>query len=97
MALFAEMRRRNVLKVALLYIIAAWLILWFVLNTSEVLGLPLWADMAAGIALLVGFPIALLFAWTYEITPAGLRKAVDVEQTQSAEQHRHVPPGDAQG
>jgi zinc protease len=83
MALFAEMRRRNVLKVALLYIIAAWLILWFVLNTSEVLGLPLWADMAAGIALLVGFPIALLFAWTYEITPAGLRKAVDVEQTQS--------------
>ena len=83
MALFAEMRRRNVLKVALLYIIAAWLILWFVLNTSEVLGLPPWADMAAGITLLVGFPIALLFAWTYEITPAGLRKAVDVEQTQS--------------
>ena len=83
MALFAEIRRRNVLKVAVLYIIAGWLILWFVLNTGSVLGLPPWADTAAAIILLIGFPIALLFAWTYEITPAGLRKAVDVDQTQS--------------
>ncbi|MGI9201905.1 MAG: M16 family metallopeptidase, partial [Woeseiaceae bacterium] len=83
MALFAELRRRNVIKVALLYIIAGWLILWFVLNAGEALGLPSWAGLFAGLALLIGFPVALLFAWTYEITPAGLRKAVDVDQTQS--------------
>ena len=83
MALFAEIRRRNVLKVAVLYIIAGWLVLWFVLNAGSVLGLPPWADTAATIILLIGFPVALLFAWTYEITPAGLRKAVDVDQTQS--------------
>ena len=83
MALFAEIRRRNVLKVAVLYIIAGWLILWFVLNAGLALGLPPWADTAAAVILLLGFPVALLFAWTYEITPAGLRKAVDVDQTQS--------------
>ena len=83
MALFGELRRRNVLKVALLYVIASWLILWFVINTGEVLGLPAWTDVFVGLLLLIGFPVALLFAWTYEITPAGLRKAVSVDQTQS--------------
>ena len=72
MALFAEIRRRNVLKVAVLYIIAGWLILWFVLNTGTVLGLPTWADTAAAIILLLGFPVALLFAWTYERTESSL-------------------------
>lgn len=83
MALFAELRRRNVVKVALLYVIAGWLVLWFVLNAGAALGLPPWAETFAGVALLIGFPVALLFAWTYEITPAGLRKAVEVDQTQS--------------
>ncbi len=83
MALFAELRRRNVLKVALLYVVASWLTLWFVDVTSEALELPLWSYTALLIALAVGFPIALLFAWTYEITPTGLKKAVDVDQTQS--------------
>ena len=83
MALFAELRRRNVVKVALLYIIAGWLVLWFVLNAGDALGLPPWADTFATVVLLIGFPVAVLFAWTYEITPAGLRKAVDVDQTQS--------------
>ncbi len=83
MALFAELRRRNVLKVALLYVIASWLILWFVRNTGEVLGMPPNADAITLVILTIGFPIALLFAWTYEITPAGLKKSVEVEQTQS--------------
>ncbi|MEM7430460.1 MAG: pitrilysin family protein [Pseudomonadota bacterium] len=83
MALFAELRRRNVLKVALLYVIASWLALWFVQNTGDVLGMPPWAYSATLIALTIGFPIALAFAWMYEITPAGLKKSVDVDQTQS--------------
>ena len=83
MALFAELRRRNVLKVALLYVIASWLILWFVDVTSEALELPLWSYTALLVVLAIGFPITLLFAWTYEITPTGLKKAIDVDQTQS--------------
>ena len=83
MALFAELRRRNVLKVALLYAVASWLILWFVQNTADVLGLPTWADLFLKLLLLIGFPVVLLFAWAYEITPGGLRKATAVDQTQS--------------
>ncbi|MGI9270235.1 MAG: M16 family metallopeptidase [Woeseiaceae bacterium] len=83
MALFAELRRRNVLKVALLYAIASWLILWFVQNTGEVLGMPSWSYVFVVSVLAIGFPVAMLFAWTYEITPSGLRKAIEVDQTQS--------------
>jgi zinc protease len=83
MALFAELRRRNVLKVALIYGIASWLILWFVKSSGDALGLPGWTDLFLMLLLAIGFPVALLFAWTYEITPGGLRKAVEVDQTQS--------------
>ena len=53
MAVFAELRRRNVLKVALLYVIASWLILWFVDVTREALELPLWSYTALLIALAI--------------------------------------------
>ena len=83
MALFAELRRRNVFKVALLYAVASWLIVWFVGAIQPDITLPSWTDTFVLAVLAAGFPVALLFAWTYEITPAGLKKAVDVEQTQS--------------
>lgn len=83
MALFAELRRRNVLKVALLYLIASWLVLWFVVNAGEALGLPVWAETFTQVTLAIGLPIALVFAYFYEITPGGLRKAASVDQTQS--------------
>jgi zinc protease len=83
MAVFAEIRRRNVLKVAMLYAVASWLILWFAKHTGEVLGLPAWGEKFLWLVIAIGFPVALLFAWTYEFTPSGLKKAVDVDQTQS--------------
>ncbi len=83
MALFAELRRRNVFKVALLYAIASWLVLWFIEHTGEVLGLPGSTELFLILLLLIGAPVALCFAWTYEITPTGLRKAADIDQTQS--------------
>jgi zinc protease len=83
MALLAELRRRNVLKVALLYVVSSWLIIWFVGAIESEVVLPVWTDTFVLFVLAVGFPVALLFAWTYEITPAGLKKAADVDQTQS--------------
>ena len=61
MALFSELRRRNVLKVALLYLIASWLVLWFVLNAGEALGLPPWFGPKRWslCCSAVGFPVAL--------------------------------------
>ncbi len=83
MALFAEMRRRNVFKVALLYAVLSWLIVWFVGAVQSEVTVPVWTETFTYFVLAIGFPIALWFAWTYEITPVGLKKAVDVDQTQS--------------
>ena len=83
MALFAELRRRNVFKVALLYAVASWLIIWFVGAIQSEVALPAWTNTFVLFVIAVGFPVSLQFAWTYEITPAGLKKAIDVEQTQS--------------
>ncbi|MDJ0814500.1 MAG: pitrilysin family protein [Woeseiaceae bacterium] len=83
MAVFAEMRRRNVFKVALLYAVLAWLVVWFVGAIQSEVTVPTWTEAFVFFVLIVGFPVALWFAWTYEITPVGLKKAVDVDQTQS--------------
>ncbi|MBT8081642.1 MAG: insulinase family protein [Gammaproteobacteria bacterium] len=83
MSLFSELRRRNVFKVALLYAVASWLLVWVVRRSVDGLGLSPWISDYMLLLLAVGFPVALIFAWTYEITPAGLQKAVAVDQTQS--------------
>ena len=83
MALFSELRRRNVLKVALLYALASLLIFWLVVGALVPLGAPVWANEFVLLVLLIGYPVALIFAWSYEITPSGLRKSLDVDQTQS--------------
>ena len=72
MALFAEMRRRNVFKVALLYAVMSWLVVWFVGAIQSEVTVPVWTEKFMFFVLIVGFPVALWFAWTYEITPAGL-------------------------
>ncbi|MDJ0748054.1 MAG: pitrilysin family protein [Woeseiaceae bacterium] len=83
MSVFSELRRRNVFKVALLYVVASWLLVWIVGHLVEGIGLSSWVADYVLLLLAIGFPVALIFAWTYEITPAGLQKAVDVDQTQS--------------
>ncbi len=83
MSLFSELRRRNVFKVALLYAVASWLLVWIVSHLVDGVGLSPWIADYVLLLLAIGFPVALIFAWTYEITPAGLQKAVDVDQTQS--------------
>jgi len=83
MGLYSEMRRRNVFKVAAVYVIAAWLVVRGSEYLIPKLGFPGWAYEFVVVILLVGLPVALFFAWAYEVTPAGLKKAVDVDQTQS--------------
>jgi len=83
MALFSELRRRNVLKVALLYSLASLLIIWLVGGALISIGAPEWANEFVLLVLVIGFPVALIFAWAYEITPSGLKKSLDVDQTQS--------------
>ncbi len=83
MSLFSELRRRNVLKVALLYAFASALILWIVDRAISGFVMPAWTNQFVLLLLVIGLPVALIFAWVYEITPQGIRKGVDVDQTQS--------------
>ena len=83
MSLFTELRRRNVFKVALLYAVASWLLVWIIGHLVDGLGLSAWVSDYVLLLLVIGLPVALIFAWVYEITPMGLQRAVDVDQTQS--------------
>lgn len=83
MSLFSELRRRNVFKVLAVYLLAGWMIVKLLHHLHPLLGLPHWIEKLVGLVLLVGLPLALYFAWIYEITPVGLKKAVEVDQTQS--------------
>ncbi len=83
MSLYSELRRRNVFKVASLYLVASLLLVWLTSVARAQFGLPFWAEEFVIILLVVGFPVAVIFAWVYEITPSGLQKAIDVDQTQS--------------
>jgi zinc protease len=83
MSLFSELRRRNVFKVLLVYLIAGWLIIKLLHHLHPVIGLPHWIEKLVGLILIVGLPLAMYFAYIYEFTPVGLKKTVDVGQTQS--------------
>src|SRR4249920_923497 len=71
---FEELKRRNVVRVAILYAIVGWLILQVATSVMPSLGIPPWAVSLVVILVIVGFPIALILAWAYEITPVTGRK-----------------------
>jgi TolB-like protein/Flp pilus assembly protein TadD len=83
MGLVSELRRRNVFRMAVLYAVAAWL----VMQVAEVLialaKLPDWIGQTTLILLAVGFPIALIFSWVYELTPEGISLEKDVAAAES--------------
>jgi TolB-like protein len=79
----SELKRRNVFKVATAYAIVGWLIIQIVTAIEEPLSLPDWFDTATIILVFIGFPIALIIAWAFELTPDGLKKSVEVEATKS--------------
>ena len=81
MRLVSELKRRNVLRMAVLYAVAAWLIVQVAEVLIDLANLPDWIGTTTLWLLAVGFPIALIFSWFYEITPEGvsLEKHVDPE------------------
>jgi len=83
MSFFAELKRRNVFKVAAAYIIVGWLLLQVSDTLVPALYLPEWFHSGVAFLLIIGFPIAVIFAWAFEMTPEGLRKEKDVERSGS--------------
>ena len=80
---FAELKRRNVYKVAVAYAIVAWLLIQVATQVFPFFEIPNWAVRLVVLLLILGFPIALFLAWAFEITPEGLKRAEDVDLNQS--------------
>ncbi len=83
MSLFRELKRRNVIRVAIAYAVAAWLLIEITATTFPVLKLPDWSVTLVTVFVLIGFPLALIFAWAFELTPEGLKKERDVDRSES--------------
>ena len=83
----AELRRRNVDRAAAFYAAAGWLLVQVATQVFPFFEFPNWSVRLVIIAVLVGFPFLLLFAWFYEVTPEGLRLERDVERHESITHH----------
>ncbi|NGX16343.1 tetratricopeptide repeat protein [Wenzhouxiangella sp. XN24] len=79
MTLLAELKRRNVIRVAILYVVTAWLLLQAADVGMSALGLPEWTGRMVLLLLGLGFPVALVFSWIYELTPEGLRRDSEID------------------
>jgi TolB-like protein/Flp pilus assembly protein TadD len=78
-SLFAELKRRNVVRVALLYGVVAWVLIQIVDIVMPRLGIPEWGVTLVIVLLGIGFPVALIFAWAFELTPEGLKRTGEVD------------------
>ena len=83
MSLFAELKRRNVFRVGLAYVVLAWLLLQVGDTLAPALHLPEWINSALAFFLILGFPLAIFFAWAFELTPDGLKLEKNVDRETS--------------
>ena len=83
MSFFNELKRRNVFKVGVAYLITAWLLVQVADMLLDNMGAPAWVLQAIFVVLLVGLFVTLLVAWAFELTPEGIKKEKDVDRSQS--------------
>ena len=79
MPFLGEIKRRKVFQVAAVYTVVAWLIIQLVDVVNEPLNLPDWLDTVVIVLLAIGFPIAMVLAWAFEITPEGVKRDTGVD------------------
>ena len=83
MSLFSELKRRNVFRVATAYIIVGWLLTEVLATLMPMFGVPEWVGKAVVILVVVTFVPVLIFAWAFEMTPAGIKREKDVDRDAS--------------
>ena len=71
---FAELKRRNVYKVAVAYAVVAWLLMQVASQIFPFFEIPNWVVRLVILLLVIGFPIALVIAWAFEVTPEGIKR-----------------------
>jgi TolB-like protein/Tfp pilus assembly protein PilF len=87
--LFAELKRRNVLRAGALYAAAAWLLVQVATQVFPFFDIPDWAVRWTVIAAVAGFPIVLTISWFYELTPQGFKSESDLALSESVPRHGH--------
>src|SRR5438876_5265848 len=84
---FAELKRRNVYKVAVAYAVVAWLTIQAASIFLPAFNAPQWAMQVVILILVIGFPIALACSWAFEITPEGIVRESEVQAGESITHH----------
>src|SRR5471030_2908276 len=80
---FAELKRRNVYQIAVAYAVVAWLLIQVATQVFPFFDIPNWLVRLVVLLTIVGFPIALVWAWAFELTPAGIKREQDVARSES--------------
>jgi hypothetical protein len=86
---FAELKRRNVYKVAVAYAIVGWLLVQIATQVFPFLEIPNWVVRLVIVLVAVGFPIAFVIAWAFELTPEGIKRTQNVDLAVSARPPRN--------
>jgi TolB-like protein/Tfp pilus assembly protein PilF len=88
---FAELKRRNVYKVAVAYIVAGWAFSQGIAQVFPVFDIPNWVIRLIVVLIIVGLPIALVLAWSFELTPQGIKRTETADaMPESARQKKHT-------
>src|SRR5256886_12126825 len=83
---FAELKRRNVHKVGVGYIVAGWALSQGIAQVFPVFDIPNWLIRLFVVLIIIGLPIALVLAWMFELTPQGIKRTEDVDLVAAAQQ-----------
>src|SRR5437899_10937554 len=84
---FSELKRRNVYKVTIAYAVVSWLLIQVATQVFPFFEIPNWPVRLVVLLLLLGFPVALLLSWAFEITPEGIKRESEVAHGQSTTGH----------
>jgi TolB-like protein/Tfp pilus assembly protein PilF len=85
--LVEELKRRNVIRVGIAYLVAAWVVLQIADLVLENIGAPEWVMQTLMLVLALGFPVVLLFSWAFELTPEGIKREKDIPPGESITRH----------
>src|SRR5436305_4243288 len=87
MSFFAELKRRNVIRAAILYLGSVWALAQGISQLGPSVGAPEWATRWFLVAAAIGFPFWIAFAWLYEFTPHGLKRETEIDRAESISHH----------
>ena len=83
MSFIAELKRRNVFRMGIAYVVVTWVLLQAIDFTLDIISAPNWVMQVFFLAGVAGLPIVLIFAWVFEMTPEGIKRESEIDRSQS--------------